>query len=55
MESKATGAEMALHLANIQRKTKVALNRFKESGVTINDDFMKVFLKLSIERYECLM
>lgn len=43
------GAQMDHHLANIQRETKATLIRFKESGVTIDNDFIKYLLKLSNE------
>ena len=51
MDRNILAAQMDAHLKNFQRGTKAALVLFKESGTTIDDDFIKYFLKQSISRY----
>ena len=51
MDQNIFGAQMDNHLRNIQSETKAALVLFKESGTTIDDDFIKYFLKQSTSRY----
>lgn len=52
MDKTIVEAQMVHHLKNIQKLTQSVLVQFKESGVTIDGDFIKYFLKLSIERYD---
>lgn len=51
MDKNFVGVQMDSHLTNIQKETKAALEQFKESGLKIDADFIKYFLRLSIERY----
>lgn len=51
MDKNIVGAQMDVHLKNIQRETRETLNRFKESGTNID---MKYFLKQSITRYRVI-
>lgn len=50
MDRKVERVHMDRHLARIQKETKASLIQFKESGVRIDDDFIKYLLKHSIER-----